>query len=478
MVFMNNYRINFLNPDDTVAKSYTLYDGLDNIRMSADRIAGIDYFMKDPRRLEFTILSDDWLYDNIMSGDNELDYHISIYRVTFYQNDILQFSGFVDMSFASYDERTEEVTILCYEHIRLAGLYSEMTRPVRFGHGSSVVMAFTQYMQAIDETLPWDMSINYITIDGPNLSYLQIHKTRLLIFEDVWNMTDIDWEPVSHKFYVGFSGHRYIVYISLVRKNTSLNRWRMDIRARTYRFANKICPMELKSHSFDYRSREFNNQGTAEIEGANDFPTNWYRDRITNLTDNLNSGLNYISVPSFAVDYIRDAQNEIVGYRTLQQVRATGNVISDTIEFDAEKSEIGYLAALKAVMFWHNWTVMTSNEGIISLVNKNNTTPSPIRTIAVADVFEFRKSRKDRPQIDTKVFDVLAGDTTVLTAVMTEYYKQFLNQKWVVNMKVNGSINLALFTRIRIEGRSEIYQIVSIQKDFVKNMIDIECWEQ
>jgi len=61
----------------SVQHSLSLADGLDNISLNADKIAGTSYFAKEPRRVEFECFRDDWIDANILSGEHEYDRYIS-----------------------------------------------------------------------------------------------------------------------------------------------------------------------------------------------------------------------------------------------------------------------------------------------------------------------------------------------------------------------------------------------------------------
>ncbi len=122
------YRVDFVNKDNygQVLYTLTLSDGLDNVKLSAEQIAGTDYFAREPRRVEFECFKDAWLEEHILSGNYEHERYISHYEVRLFEKSMLIFHGVIDTSFTAYDAKTDIISFTCYDKLKLFSKFSDL----------------------------------------------------------------------------------------------------------------------------------------------------------------------------------------------------------------------------------------------------------------------------------------------------------------------------------------------------------------
>jgi len=146
-----NYRVDFIdNTNYTVQHSLNFNDGLDKIRINADKIAGVYYFAKEPKRIEFECFKDEWIEDNILSGNYELDRYISSYYVRVYENNNLIFHGIIDTSFIGYNAKTNIVTFTCYDYLKLFSKFSDIEMLYALMQGYNPGYCFGYMVQGIE----------------------------------------------------------------------------------------------------------------------------------------------------------------------------------------------------------------------------------------------------------------------------------------------------------------------------------------
>ncbi len=475
------YRIDFISKDNYAQILHTvgLEQGLDDIKISADQIAGTDYFAREPKRLEFACLSDSWINEHILSGNYEHDRYISLFEVRAYENGALFFSGIIDTSFTSYNAKTETVSFTCYDKLRLFAKFSEikMLFALSQGYHPGYCMGYLiqKIQNMIDINIPAQWNNSYSSLQ------LNIGFTEALNFG--WKELI---EPFSHENWVikvrrvGFrllGGHVHWQYIQIGEivdiPDSGLIRRKAKVIARTYCFYNNICPMELPNYRKDTETSLHGDINTHNYN-LNQFESGYGESGL--VSDSI-----FLSeAPLFYYCPIEYSDWDVATAPETKSIQVQGNPIPVNVFpkgfYDGKGEQTENLKVLKAVLVLHNLTVISDKYGILYLVNKNDTS-DVIHNIDSNDVIELKKKRINRSMPDLSVLDILIGDVKLLKQVVSDYYSDFFSQIWEVEIAVDNlqKYQLRLFHKIVV--RANIYRITQVQRDVKNDEYLLKGWQ-
>ncbi len=474
------YRIDFIdNTNFTVQHSLSLADGLDKIKINADKIAGTSYFAKEPRRIEFECFKDTWIEEYILSGDYELDRYVSQFFIRLYENDILVFHGIIDTSFVSYNAKTEVVSFTCYDYLKLLSKFSEarmmfaLLQGYHPGYCFGYMVQQTEYLSGLNLDHIWNTGWSPLVIDKTDLEILKFEWRQLIYRFINWNGDLIIQSGFrTNNFYT--PEFRIIIF----REHHEWSSYQCKVYARTYRFYNHICwhqitDMDVDTRTSVYQEDEYNEMVAEREDLLADYYSNndWLEQNPFNF-----EGRNY----SFTLNPEDYPTSGIQNVTLRKAVQYTGNAIPYNMypkgfyELGGEDTEI--FSVLKAALMLHNLTLISEPNGTIKLANKDEIS-NEIVTIDPADVVEFKIKRLNRPSPEVSTLDCLLGDTNAIKEVVTDYYADFLSQIWELTAVIDNlaKYSLSLFNQIQINGI--LYRITEIQRDAKADEYKIKAWE-
>ena len=156
---MNLFRIDFLElRDGTGVLAHSLTDtatsrAIISLSISADKLASVSHYAREPRRLTFETFTDAWISTYILSGDYELSRYVSRFEVALYRDEVLLFSGIIDTSQLSYDPATELVSFTCYDKLKLLSLFSDLDYYYALSAGYTPLWILTTFLAKIEDNI-------------------------------------------------------------------------------------------------------------------------------------------------------------------------------------------------------------------------------------------------------------------------------------------------------------------------------------
>ena len=498
------------------AKHYSINHGLQVNDISAEKITGSDYFAKEPKRLDFTLLIDDWLTEYILSDKYELERMISQFRIKLYKENEVLFTGIIDMSHVSYDERTEAVSFIAYDYLKLLSMYSNLNLSAN-DITKKPENIFTDFIDRLNERLNFG-----ITFKTP-ISYkpLNILQSNLTIFNVEWQepilkMQEFISDAFSSwtlKFHVGFTSLSnanvkpfFMVYLQANKYVKKDNKYSAMVYGRMYYRSNVFCFTQINNiqANLNYMSMAYDDRVSLlnELKIMRTASLFFHDNNLNTLITNNSSGSRCFINSDFHFNF--DGNQLVPVLNTPLPVNPpktfpiyyTGNIVPLEFTFQGWHSiifnggRIGpligdhrtftkLLNALKTALILHNLTINCDNLGCLSLVNKNDFTVNNPLSINTADIIEYKKQRKNRDQIDNSVFDSLIGDLAALKTEISNYYDKFLTELWEITLTLMASDKynaLKLFDDIVVENSN--CKIASIKPDIRNETIEIVAWEK
>jgi len=474
------YRIDFIdNTNFTVQHSLSLADGLDKIKINADKIAGTSYFAKEPRRIEFECFKDTWIEEYILSGDYELDRYVSQFFIRLYENDILVFHGIIDTSFVSYNAKTEVVNFTCYDYLKLISKCSEIKMIYALVQGYHPGYCFGYMMQGVEILLGVTLS----HIWGSGWTPLNIQKTALQILSFEWRniISSFDsWngELIIEAGFLTYNMHVPEFRLLIYKDHHQWEHRQIKVYGRRYRIYNHICFYQITDSDINEKTSSYDEDDIDELEAERlEICSDYYTSMSWIGNDTLNiDGRSY----SFVINPEDLPTNGSQNVTETKYLEFTGNAIPYNIypkgfyENGGEGTE--RLKVLKAVLMLHNLTLVSDQYGTIRMVNKNDSSNNTV-AIDSADVVEFKVKRLNRSIPDVSTLDILLGDTAILKSIVSEYYIDFFSQIWELTVTIDNlsKYQLLLFYQIQITGI--LYRITEIQRDAKADEYKIKAWE-
>jgi len=474
------YRVDFIdNANYIVMHSLTLSDGLDKIKTNADKIAGVSYFAKEPKRIEFECFKDAWIDDHILSGDYELDRYISQYFIRLYENNVLVFHGIIDTSFVSYNAKTEIVSFTCYDYLKLLSKCSEIKMIYALLQGYHPGYCFGYMVQGIELLL----GINISHVWGSGWTPLNIQKTALEILSLEWRNIIYTFDNWNGELIIesGFLTSNFYTteFRLLIYKDHHQGEYRqIKIYGRRYKFYNHICFHQLTDYDINDKTDSNDEDDIEELEAERlEICSSYYTSTswIGKASHDID-GRNY----SFVINPEDLPVNGSQNVTETKYLEFTGNAIPYNVypkgfyELGGEDTE--RLKVLKAVLMLHNLTIISEPYGTIKLVNKNEVS-NDTTAINAADVVEFKIKRLNRSIPTISTLDCLLGNVTILKNIISEYYIDFFSQIWELTATIDSlsKYSLSLFDQIQINGI--LYRITEVQRNPKADEYKVKAWE-
>ncbi len=464
------YRIEFVNKDNytQIHHVLTLESGLDNIQISPEEISSEDYFAREPRRIEFECLVDDWIEANILSGQYEHLRYISLYEVRYYEQNVLKFHGIIDTSYTSYDEGSQSVTFCCYDKLRLFSVFNDTKMLYTLMNGYHPGYVFGYFCQKIEQTIPIHVNNNWTQYSGLTLNAQLPEVYKIPWKELIKEMNSDGYTSMSVRY--GFIMQDLPVFRMILEgyKNSE-GIFQVKLIARSYTIYNHICFYENEKIGVNVQSDQFDSTNAVD---------NFIAENLTgymgSLSLSLSTDFGVFCVEAFNLNDIN--LNLAPEYKS---VSFSGNVIPLSVYpkgfYDGDNQQTECLSVLKAVLILHNLTIKSDASGVLHLINKNELSDRVFH-IGQDEVTSFSKKRLNRSVPELDVLDVLMGETDALKSVLADYYKGFLSQIWEVSLTVDnpGRYDFQIFDKIVLVGKT--YRITRLENDLYENSI-ITAWE-
>jgi len=252
------------------------------------------------------------------------------------------------------------------------------------------------------------------------------------------------------------------------------------VYARTYRFYNNICMMQITDADVDDKSGRIDSSHTEELESLKEEIMADYldSDALENTHTLITNGNNYsFNIPESDIIHGYESWESASEYI---DVLFTGNVIPYNIHpkgfYNSGGESTEQLKVLKAILMLHNLTIISVPEGTIKLFNKADFNNNLI-AIEKTDIIDFKRKRVNRDIPETSTLDCLLGDLTLLKSIILDSYSNFLSQIWKLTATIDNleKYNISLFDRIQIEDKQ--YKVTEIQRDTGNDEYKVKAWE-
>ena len=518
------YRVEFFTEENSIyeldrIRTYSISDGLDKINISAEQITGTDYFANEPRRIEFVLFNDNWIEKYMLSGKYEYEKFISQYRVRFYKNEDLFFTGIIDTSNLSYDIRSEEVSFIVYDYLKIMKIYDDIIFVL-----NNVSLIPHEYLSRCVNSLNtrWRRGSKVfrfkLTFDPDKQIYNHLRldtNNRLLL-----HVIESEPENKLRTNFINYSGFKEIdgrYYFLIFQSTTQIGKlsgkWvcqKMEYSCVTYEITNRIQISKIheivKTNTYKYPPGNdsmhdfFNNiqkepfkiyfDGFIKITGSHTksvgdrrFLIQFSDNELTNIKNFDNGTQNPFSVPDLNFQWmfnireipVYNNKDIIVRFDHEYEVYFQGDFLSE--QFIMAKALAKYIDILKVLLLLHNLTIRCDAKGEFIIQNKENSNNINMIKIDLNDVFEMDLKRANKGKIDLNLIeDAIEGDTTVLQNILLNYYNDFLSSKWEISLVIPEKYNVKLFDNIEID--SKIYQVASIKPNISNQCIEIRAWKQ
>lgn len=272
---MNLFRIDFVLADTTASDYGQVQHSLTDLAndrkiitlsLSADKLTSVSNYTREPRRLEFECLADDWINQNLLSGTMEFGCYVSKFEVRAYRDGTLMFTGFPDTSLLALDYATQIIKITCYDRIKLLSLFSDLEFSYNFPQGYLPWWIVGYFMQGIQLQLPVPVQQLYpftlpflhqndLTLCRLDYTYLEqlppasgsignINGWRRYRFDDTsWHYPRYGWILDTSTGLATFVFAHKKVLVCEGGNGYAAYSCRAKYRAKVWRFFNNLCPV-------------------------------------------------------------------------------------------------------------------------------------------------------------------------------------------------------------------------------------------
>jgi len=492
----NLYQVNFVQGKTDVADfgqvKHSLTDtetgrAIISLSISADKLQSVSNYSREPKRLVFECFVTDWIRDNILAGTNEYERYISHFEVKAYRDGELFFTGIIDTSQMAYDISTDVIKFTCYDKIKLLSVYSDLTHYYSLTAGYLPRWILQYFVQDIQQTIPISIPIsNALTVpylavpEEDPFDLVKIDYTDMSVLPadaDGWiySIQSTFWTTTPRVGYIldtyGNKVSFIFAHFVLIRADkTGLSTaYQLRSRGKIYRYFNLTAPIVKE---YDERSEWFTNlSGLSNIItdmhaffNDNMVPSSYLEPGALAATATLGSA-------QYSSFHLVSSYVKAFFYGAVLPVRLHPGKAYETLQADQTDN----LRALQAMLMLYNATVYSNPAGQIVLKSKDAYSTS-ITDIADDDVVSFVMKRANMEMPDTKILDVLAGDTAFLQGIVKDYLIRFYDSKWSVEATIDqlSKYSLALQSKIRVKG--QVYAITELERDYINDEYKVKAW--
>jgi len=453
-----------------------------SLSVSSDKLALVSNYSREPKRLVFECFPTTWISTNLLSGANEHERYISIYEVKVYRDGSQFFGGIIDTSQLSYDVSTGILKITCYDKIKLLSIYSDLKHYYSLTSGYQPEWALGYFIQDIEQRIPLDIS--YVNLY--NLPMLHTGDLMLaqVMYNDMqtlpsgggWTYTfdSSSWLAPKHGYLVDNVANR-ITYVFAYKKvikatypNPATTQYQAKYKGRIYRFFNNICPQV-----FEYDEKTTWQDTLADMDSSQE-------EFVSFFTDNGIAESQLDTLVSTGTIY----GNPYGTSQAVNQYAAAhydnGNTFPTRFHpgksyETAQDDKTNDLKVLQAALMLYNAVIFTDNYGNIIFKNKD-AYATTIIDVSDDDVVSLIRKRSNQEKPDTSILEILAGDTTMLQSLISQYLIDFHDSKWSIDITIDqlAKYNLSLQSKLRIQGN--VYAVTEVEKDYLNDEYKLKAW--
>jgi hypothetical protein len=459
-------------------------DGLNNVKLSADKLSGINYFTREPKRLTFDCLVDSWITANLLDGEHEqTPYYISSFEVQLYKGNTLLFHGILDTSGLS-DDGSGLLSLTCYSKLFLFTKFPEIKKLYTLSDGYTCSEILGYYLAHIETHIESAIPKSYLQTDA-SFEITEAEVIHSISQADLAAKASDYPKPnddvntpykASETLFVGFDENAAIpTIVSYVYQEWQVGSGPTQLayltfRAEIFKYYNKTGWVLAREYdkSLDWFTATWSSWYT------------WFEDHCDLFLSTYGMELNDEAVTEITPG---DDQYTITPNSGLFDVAFKGETIPAKIFpkgfYDGENKQVEELNIVKAMLLLHNLTIVSAANGTLQLRSKDASSGEAIE-IETADITgTYRRTRLQMQIPDMSVFDNLMGDMTFLKEKLAAFYKAFFYGESglfqiTINIDQMDKYALGLFNIIEVDG--EQYRIVEIRTDHEEDEYQIVGW--
>ncbi len=457
-----------------VVYSATENTSLLGFSFSAKKMASVSYFATESMRLKLTFLKDDWLETALLSPGQALDRTISKYKVKFYINETLKFTGLVQLSDVSGDEALEEIDVTAYDMLKLYTIYSDLTKKyeadayaiqwfywwlnndirVRLGGGVVDMIDIPSSSILIENKKIWTCDISDI-----------IEKVRTIRETYHHSWTDDTFQHALY-FYSSSSYGVKIVYLAWTYDHISYGFTDgMYLVGKVWSVYNNMCVVRSPEYDVD----EYFAFDGSVFDALPAFKATHpvYSGIVSNSLNVLDRNYSH----EIEGGYLSTSLGTMIT-PPLIDIYYTGYVPSYYSIDVSSETENNQLEVLKKLMIIRNMSLWCDAEGRLRLSPKR--TVGKTIVINPAHVVSMKSSHVYPETLKADKFSVLKGDTTALAMALSEVHNENVSQTMGAKIVIVGDYDILLFDILVIGNKQ--FRTVEVTPNYLKEEYSITAW--
>lgn len=463
------------------------------LSLSGDKLQGISNYSREPRRLTFECFADAWITEYLLSGTYEHERYISHYEVKLYRDTVLVFSGIIDTSQIKDSGADQPLQFLCYDKLKLLSLFADLTQLYSLTAGYTAPQILGYFLAKIEAAIPVSIPYSSTLFAIPSLdisgsTYGDMKQLSATDYSEMntlpegggytWTWTSDSWTTPKFGYIVNtpanvitfiFANKQYVKGLYPNGDGTFTVTYQARYLARIHTYYNGIC-----AHVFEYENTTdwqgflFGPSSESDIAFRQFFVDNGFAedvyDDVVNPEDSMDS------------HYAAWAIDEVV-YSAYHGETFPTELHPGKYYIERKGTELtNCLQVLQVALMLYNATLVCTAAGTLALISKHPASATPI-AIANTDVISISRSRQ-RPELpETSIFDVLAGDTTILQSISKDYLLLYHASIWMADIIIDRIDAYALALHTHITVNSITYYIVELEKDFINDEYKVKAWQ-
>jgi hypothetical protein len=133
------------------------------------------------------------------------------------------------------------------------------------------------------------------------------------------------------------------------------------------------------------------------------------------------------------------------------------------------------LKVLQVALMLYNAAIFTDTNGNIIFKNKDSYSTTII-DIADEDVVSLLKKRSNQEKPDTSILETLAGETTLLQSLISQYLIDFYDSKWSIDITIDQLTKYSISLQSKLRIQCTTYAVTEVEKDYINDEYKIKAW--
>jgi hypothetical protein len=466
-----------------IAYTTTESTSLVDFAFSAKKMASVSYFAMEPMRLKLTFIADEWIESALLAPGQALDRGISIYKIRFYIDDSLKFTGLIDLAGVSRNKANSKLEVTSYDMLKLYYIYSDLKRRY-WPYYYTISDIFWMYNDDIRLRLGLNIGLSS-DIQTPST---RITATNKVIYTcdftgivdrvlDIKNATQGDLDFLTQSIYFrNYNGLKLIYLAYRPKGKTSGGKVQgCHFFGKVWEVFNNLCLAPVESLAVDeYIDADGSSDWEYKVKEkfSIKYPQ-YYQGSVIPANDNLTIGSKSYShsVAYGQLDYgFLNSPVPIEVYYS-GPVSTTYRLNSGFSPYE-DQAVLVQKDVLKQVMMVKRMALWCDNEGTLILTPKTSTG----NTINVSsdDIVEMEESHIFPEKLHENSLNTLMGDTRALAEVVSEFHSQDISQTMLLDIVLAGDYEISLFDTLLFDGESS--KVVEITPNPIKKEYKIKAW--